>query len=97
MQRMIDAHHETARDRGLRIVHGCGFDSIPSDLGTLFVQDHARTTFSASCTRMQAYVSSPWFALTALADASSSGTMASMRGAYGARASNHRAFSHASR
>jgi short subunit dehydrogenase-like uncharacterized protein len=28
----IDAHHEQAADTGARIVHSCGFDSIPSDL-----------------------------------------------------------------
>jgi short subunit dehydrogenase-like uncharacterized protein len=28
----IDSCHETARDAGARIVHSCGFDSIPSDL-----------------------------------------------------------------
>ena len=35
MRQMIDAHHERARATGARIVHACGFDSIPSDLGTL--------------------------------------------------------------
>ncbi|ABG92729.1 MULTISPECIES: saccharopine dehydrogenase family protein [Rhodococcus] len=29
----IDANHERARETGARIVHSCGFDSIPSDLG----------------------------------------------------------------
>ncbi|KGN42331.1 saccharopine dehydrogenase family protein [Knoellia aerolata] len=29
----IDANHETAERTGARIVHSCGFDSIPSDLG----------------------------------------------------------------
>lgn len=28
----IDGHHEEAQDTGARIVHSCGFDSIPSDL-----------------------------------------------------------------
>ncbi|MDH3727544.1 MAG: saccharopine dehydrogenase NADP-binding domain-containing protein [Myxococcales bacterium] len=36
---MIDRHHETARENGARIVHCCGWDSIPSDLGTLMVQE----------------------------------------------------------
>ena len=35
---MIDAHHEAARERGARIVCCCGFDSIPSDIGTLMMQ-----------------------------------------------------------
>ena len=40
----IAAHQETAEASGARIVHCCGFDSIPSDLGTWFVQQamHAR-------------------------------------------------------
>ncbi|NLU84972.1 saccharopine dehydrogenase NADP-binding domain-containing protein [Rhodococcus sp. HNM0569] len=29
----IDANHEAARASGARIVHSCGFDSVPSDLG----------------------------------------------------------------
>jgi short subunit dehydrogenase-like uncharacterized protein len=29
-------HHETAERTGARIVHSCGFDSIPHDLGALF-------------------------------------------------------------
>ncbi len=38
MRRMIDAHHERALASGARIVHTCGFDSIPSDLGTWALQ-----------------------------------------------------------
>ncbi|WP_250001499.1 trans-acting enoyl reductase family protein [Actinoplanes sp. M2I2] len=32
-RRSIDANHERARRTGARIVHSCGFDSIPSDIG----------------------------------------------------------------
>jgi short subunit dehydrogenase-like uncharacterized protein len=35
----IDAHEEEAKRTGARIVHCCGYDSIPSDLGTLMVQE----------------------------------------------------------
>ena len=38
--RMIREHEPEARESGARIVHCCGFDSIPSDLGVLF---HQRT------------------------------------------------------
>ncbi len=38
----IDANHERALASGARIVHCCGFDSIPSDLGTLMVHEHFR-------------------------------------------------------
>jgi short subunit dehydrogenase-like uncharacterized protein len=39
IRRMIDAHHEAARAGGVRIVHCCGFDSIPSDLGTWMLHE----------------------------------------------------------
>lgn len=38
MRRMILKHNETARSSGACIVHACGYDSIPSDLGVLFLQ-----------------------------------------------------------
>ncbi|HVK75138.1 MAG TPA: saccharopine dehydrogenase NADP-binding domain-containing protein [Kofleriaceae bacterium] len=34
----IDRNHDEARRTGARIVHCCGFDSIPSDLGVLSLQ-----------------------------------------------------------
>lgn len=34
MRRMIDQHHAEAQRTGARIVHTCGYDSVPSDLGT---------------------------------------------------------------
>ncbi len=37
----IDAHHDRARADRTRIVHCCGFDSIPSDLGTWMLQEAA--------------------------------------------------------
>ena len=38
MREMITAHQQTAQDSGARIVHACGFDSIPSDIGVYFLQ-----------------------------------------------------------
>lgn len=45
MRRMIDAHDERARASGARIVHACGFDSIPSDLGTWAAQQEFLARF----------------------------------------------------
>ena len=42
IRRMIDAHQADAERSGARIVHCCGFDSIPSDLGTLMLVDAMR-------------------------------------------------------
>ncbi len=41
MRRMIDKHHAAAKASGTKIVHTCGFDSIPSDMGVYFVQQEA--------------------------------------------------------
>lgn len=37
MRASIDKAHDIAKDTGARIVHTCGFDSIPSDLGAFVV------------------------------------------------------------
>ena len=38
----IDAADDAARASGARIVHTCGFDSIPSDIGTLLLHEAAQ-------------------------------------------------------
>lgn len=40
MRYILDKYHAAAKQQGVRIVHCCGFDSIPSDLGTCLVVDH---------------------------------------------------------
>ncbi len=47
MRMMIDAHQATAQKTGARIVFSCGFDSIPFDLGVLFIQDIAKREWGA--------------------------------------------------
>lgn len=42
MRDSIDRFHEVAQSSGARIVHSCGFDSIPSDLGVLALHEAAR-------------------------------------------------------
>jgi short subunit dehydrogenase-like uncharacterized protein len=39
MAKVISKYQSAAQDSGARIVHTCGFDSIPFDLGTWFLQD----------------------------------------------------------
>ncbi len=71
MQRMIDAHGEKAAETGARIVHTCGFDSIPSDLGVWFTQQRAIARFAEPCTRISMRVH-------AMKGGASGGTIASM-------------------
>ncbi|MDX1480210.1 MAG: saccharopine dehydrogenase NADP-binding domain-containing protein [Woeseiaceae bacterium] len=45
MRQMIDTHGDVAAASGARIVHACGFDSVPSDIGVWFLQKEARSRF----------------------------------------------------
>lgn len=71
IRRMIDAHHERAQQTGARVVHCAGFDSIPSDLGCLLLQEHAIEAFGAPCSVVR-------FSLTKNRGGVSGGTVASM-------------------
>ncbi|MEJ7729961.1 MAG: saccharopine dehydrogenase NADP-binding domain-containing protein [Polyangiaceae bacterium] len=56
VRRMADAHHAAAEKNGARIVCCCGFDSIPSDLGVLMVQEHARQRFGQPCNSIRYFL-----------------------------------------
>ncbi len=56
IRRMIDAHQASADDSGARIVHCCGFDSIPMDMGVWFLQDEVKRRHGAYCERIALYV-----------------------------------------
>ncbi|MBA4286209.1 MAG: saccharopine dehydrogenase [Xanthomonadaceae bacterium] len=53
IKRMIDAHEATAKASGARIIHCCGFDSIPSDLGVHFLQREAVASFGQPARRVK--------------------------------------------
>lgn len=56
MHEMIAAHAETAKASGARIVFSCGFDSIPFDLGILFLQNAAIEKFGQPLSRVKGRV-----------------------------------------
>ena len=53
MQQMIDAHSVEAEESGARIVHACGVDSIPSNLGVLFTQQRAVAALGTHCNQIR--------------------------------------------
>jgi short subunit dehydrogenase-like uncharacterized protein len=53
IRRMVQRYEAAARKSGARIVHCCGFDSIPSDLGVHFLQRLAMQQLGAPCTRVK--------------------------------------------
>lgn len=56
MAQMIARYHAQAQASGARIVFSCGFDSIPFDLGVLFLQTEARRRFGAPVPRVRGRV-----------------------------------------
>src|SRR3954468_13269220 len=54
MRRTIDAYDERAKATGARIVHTCGFDSIPSDLGTWALQQEMIKAYGAPASKVTA-------------------------------------------
>ena len=69
--KMIDAHQAEAEASGARIVPCCGFDSIPSDLGVLFLNEAVRKLTGKPCTAIRMRVKS-------MKGGASGGTIASM-------------------
>ncbi len=56
MRQMIDKHEAAAKASGARIVFSCGFDSVPFELGTFFVQEEAKRVFGAPAARVKGRV-----------------------------------------
>ena len=71
IRRMVRKYDKAARASGARIVHCCGFDSIPSDLGVHFLQREARQRFGEPCNRVKMRV-------RAMRGGASGGTVASL-------------------
>ena len=52
----VDRYHDAAVASDTRIVHSCGFDSVPADLGTALVQSYAAETYGRPCDIVQIYL-----------------------------------------
>ena len=71
IRKMIDRHQARAQQTGARIVHCCGFDSVPMDIGVWFLQEAAREKYGTYCKSITMLVK-------ATKGAASGGTIASM-------------------
>ncbi|MFT4519340.1 MAG: short subunit dehydrogenase-like uncharacterized protein [Halioglobus sp.] len=81
MHEMIGAYSEAAKASGARIVFSCGFDSIPFDLGVLFLQQAAQQQLGAPFSRVKGRV-------RAMQGTFSGGTLASFKATMAAAAKN---------
>src|SRR5918995_2255365 len=73
MREVIDRFDGTARGSGAKIVHSCGFDSIPSDLGVLALHRAARRDGAGD-------LEDTTFVLERVSGGFSGGTLDSLRG-----------------
>ncbi len=71
IRRMLEAYEDLAKQSGARIVHCCGFDSMPSDLGVHFLQKHAIEQHGQVCNDIKMRVA-------LMKGGASGGTIASM-------------------
>ena len=71
MKEMIARYQSAAEASGAKIVHTCGFDSIPSDLGTYFLQCEMHRVYGVYASRVK-------YRLVGSKGGVSGGTMASM-------------------
>lgn len=71
MRRMIDRHQDDADASGARIVFTCGFDCIPSDLGTFFLQREMRERHGVPASHVK-------YRVKGFSGGASGGTIASM-------------------
>ncbi|TAK75576.1 MAG: saccharopine dehydrogenase [Aquabacterium sp.] len=71
IRRMVGKYEAAAQRSGARIVHCCGFDSIPSDMGVQFLQRQAMKQWGAPATQVKMRVKT-------LKGGASGGTVASM-------------------
>ena len=81
MMETIKKYDDTAKKSGARIVHSCGFDSIPTDLGVWFLQEHGIETHGAPAPRVRGRV-------RAMKGGASGGTVASFKESMTAIAKN---------
>ena len=81
VRQMIAKYQAQARKSGARIVHTCGFDSVPSDMGVWFLQQAALKQFGEPCQHIS-------MGVKAMQGGASGGTVASMLNAVQSAAKN---------
>lgn len=79
MHRIIGQHDAAAKASGARIVHSCGFDSIPFELGVFFCEETAKAKLGATVPRVKGRVRRIQGGLSGGTAASGAATMAAVQ------------------
>jgi short subunit dehydrogenase-like uncharacterized protein len=78
MAKIIGEHDAAAKASGARIVHSCGFDSIPFELGVYFAQETAKAKLGAYVPRVKGRIRGMQGGLSGGTAASGAATMAAI-------------------
>ena len=79
MRRMIDQHDAQAKASGARILHSCGFDSIPFELGVWFAEETAKAKLGGPVKRVKGRVRAIQGGLSGGTAASGAATIAALQ------------------
>ena len=79
MAKIIGEHDASARASGARIVHSCGFDSIPFELGVWFAEETAKARLGGYVPRVKGRVRAIQGGLSGGTAASGAATMAAIQ------------------
>ena len=79
MARIIATHDAAAKKSGARIVHSCGFDSIPFELGVYFAEETAKAKLGGPVPRVKGRIRRMQGGLSGGTAASGAATMAAIQ------------------
>src|SRR5436190_22350729 len=79
MHKIIGQHDAAAKASGARIVHSCGFDSIPFELGVWFCEETAKAKLGSAVPRVKGRVRRIQGGLSGGTAASGAATMAAIQ------------------
>ena len=79
MARIIATHDAAAKKSGARIVHSCGFDSIPFELGVYFAEETAKAKLGGPVSRVKGRIRRMQGGLSGGTAASGAATMAAIQ------------------
>ncbi len=78
VQQIISRHHRAARANQVKVIVSCGYESLPFDVGAMWMAQQVHERFGQTCREVKIVVSYNGKRITSLADAVSGGTVASL-------------------
>ncbi len=78
VQQLISRHHRAAFSNQVKVIVSCGYESLPFDVGAMWMAQQVHERFGEACREVKIVVSYRGRRITSLNDAVSGGTVASL-------------------